>query len=86
MKAANGTSSNPDKAPTSNSQPQPQQTRPLQPSKRRRSVESVSFQKILNKTNEIKKLVFISKLSRDNNCAEVEIKHGGTRYTVVIDN
>ena len=52
-------SSNPDNARTSTSQPQSQQTSPLQPPKskrkRLRSVESVSFQKILKKAKEIKK-------------------------------
>ena len=28
----------------------------------------------------------MSKLSKNNNCAEVEIKHGGTWYNVVIGN
>ena len=81
---------NPSNTPTSNSQPQPQQTSPMQPPKSKRKrpilVESMSFQKILRKAKEIKKLVCISKLSKNNNCAEVEIKHGGTRYTVVIGN
>ena len=50
-------SSNSDNASTCNSQPQPQQTSPSQPpkSKRKRSVDSVSFQKILKKAKEIKK-------------------------------
>ena len=33
-----------------------------------------------------KKLVCISKLSKNNNSAEVEMKHGGTRYTILIGN
>ena len=79
----------PGNTPAGNSQPQPQQTSPSQPPnskrKRLRLVESASFQKILKKAKEIKNLVYISKLLK-NNCAEAEIKHGGTRYTVVICN
>ena len=46
----------------------------------------MSFQKILKKAKEIKKLLCIFKLSKNNNCAEVEIKYGGTRYTVLSGN
>ena len=49
-------------------------------------LKSVSFQKILEKMKEMKKLVCISKFSKNNICVEVELKHGGTRYTVVIGN
>ena len=77
-------------APANNSQLQLQQTspsqRPKSKRKRLRSVESASLKNILKKVKEIKKLVCISKLSQNNNCTEAEIKHGGTRYTVVISN
>ena len=46
----------------------------------------MSFQKILKNAKKIKKLVCISKLSKSNNSAEVEIKHGGTRYTILTGN
>ena len=74
---------NPGNAPASKTRPQPQQTSPSQPPnskrKRLRLVDSASFQKILKKVKEIKKLVCISRLSKNSNCAEVEIKHIGTR-------
>ena len=38
----------------------------------------MSFQKTLKKAKEIKKLVWISKLLKSSNCAEVEIEHDGT--------
>ena len=79
-------SSNHYNARTSNSQPQPQQTSTSQPPKSKRKrlrlVESVPFQKILKKAKKIKNLVCISKLSKNNNSAEAEIKHGGSRYTI----
>ena len=46
----------------------------------------MSFQKILKNAKKIKKLVCISKLSKSNNSAEVEKKHGGTRYTILTGN
>ena len=86
----NNESFNPDNARTGNSQPQPEQKSPSQAPKSKRKrlrlVASVSCQRILKNAKEKKKLVCISKLSKNNNFSEVEIKHGITRHTFLIGN